>query len=105
MVASLKKFDGKVQHSFCLNIAKRFFVEVLLKTKLKSISSLKDSTPIFQNSFPFKRSASFYMTITRNLEGFLTFGFKITFLKKEKKISKTGVPFLVESTTIDIVPI
>ena len=45
------------------------------------------------------------MTITRNLEGFLTFGFKITFPKNEKNFQKTGVPVLVESTTIDIVPI
>ena len=41
----------------------------------------------------FKRLGSFCMTITRNLERFLTFYFKTTFLKNGKFFQKTGAQF------------
>ena len=35
MVTSLKNSYNKVQYRFCLNIRKRFFVEVLFKNQIK----------------------------------------------------------------------
>ena len=49
---------------------------------------------IFYNCPLFKRLASFNMTINRNLEHFLTFGFRIIFLKTRIFFQKTRVPFL-----------
>ena len=64
-------FYGKVPYGFCLNIRKRFFVEVSFKNQMKEHKVLWKLYFSFLN-LPFKRSASFYMTITGNLELFLT---------------------------------
>ena len=59
---------------------------------------LSQQTTIFQNSSPPKRSAYFYITITRSLELFLTFDFKITFLNNGNFSNNLEYRFLVEST-------
>ena len=59
-----------------------------------------------KNSPPFGRLACFHVTITGNVECFLYFNFKISFLKNETLFEKTGVPFMTlftvfESTKIE----
>ena len=55
----------------------------------------------FQNSPPFERSASFYVTISGNIERFQYLNFETDFLENEKLFQKTRYRFLVESTKIE----
>ena len=70
---------------------------VTFSTNLTNVP-LKTVTRAFQNSPPFKRLTYFYMTTTEY------FNFKASFLRNEKPFLKTGVLFLVESTTIENCP-
>ena len=59
-----------------------------------------------KNSPPFGRLACVHVTITGNVECFLYFNLKISFLKNETLFEKTGVPFMTlftvfESTKIE----
>ena len=65
------------------------------------IFSSKSGTMDFQNSPPFERSASFYVTISGNIEQFQYLNFETDFLENEKLFQKTGYHFLVESTKIE----
>ena len=63
------------------------------KPRGKAWILLKNSTRDFQNSPPFEKSGSFYVTTTGNCECFHYFIFETTFLKNENIFQKTGVPF------------
>ena len=55
----------------------------ILKSTDRIQVSLKNGTKDFQNSIPFKRSAYFSMTITRDFGRFRYFKSEISFLKNE----------------------
>ena len=63
----------------------------MLKPSEAAEVPLENGTSDFQNSLPFKISACFYMTITREFERFQYFNFKTNFLKNENLFQKTGV--------------
>ena len=63
---------------------------------------LKSGIRNFQNSPSFGRTACFYGKISGNFKRFQYFNFETDFLENENLFQKIGVPFLVESTEIEI---
>ena len=65
----------------------------ILKPTERASILLKNGTRDFQNNPPFKRSACFYVTISRNFDRFEYFNFETDFLENENLSQKTGVAF------------
>ena len=86
------KFMEKCGLASVLTLENAVFRGFILKQTERVYVLLTKSTRYFQNSPPFKRSACFCMTISRNFERFQYFNFKTDFL--EIAFQKTGVPFL-----------
>ena len=93
MVAPFSKFCSKIWVGFCLNIERRFFLEVSFKGQQKEQRFFKNGTRDFQNSLPTETLACFYVTIDGNFERFQYFNFETNFLKNENLFQKTGVVF------------
>ena len=91
-------FIAKFSAGFCLNTGKPFFSEVSsqqksLKPTERAKILLKSGTRDFQNSPPYERSASFYVTISGNFEQFQYFNFETDFLEKKNLFQKPGLLF------------
>ena len=65
----------------------------ILKSTASAKVYLKNCTRDFQNSPPFERSASFYVTITENFKRFQYFNFETDFAESENVFQKTGALF------------
>ena len=76
----------------------------ILKPTERAQVLLKNGTRDLQNSSPFERSACFYLTGSESFKRFQYFNFETNFVKNENLFQKTGVPFLVEATKIEITP-
>ena len=60
---------------------------------LKPTERARNGTRDFQNSPPFERSASIYVTISGNFESFQYCNFETNFMEIENLFQRTGVPF------------
>ena len=101
MVAPSSNFYGKIWVGFCLNTGKRFLSNTgkrgfILKPTERAQVLLKSGTRDFQNSPPFERSASFYVTISENFKRFQYLNFETDILENENLFQKTGVTFTEE---------
>ena len=89
----LASFTAKSELVFVLTQGNAFSQRFHFKANRKSIYFLKNGSGDFQNSPPFERSASFYVTVTGNIERFQYFNFETNFLENENLFQKTRVLF------------
>ena len=76
-----------------------FLRRFVLKPTKRAYVLLKNGIRDFLNSYPFERSACFYVIIGGNFERFQFFNFETNFLNNEKPFfKKLDYRFLVEST-------
>ena len=93
MVAPFSHFYIKFWVGLCLNKEKHFVLE-------RAQVFLKNSTRDFQNSPPFERLTSFYVTMTGNFDRFQYFHFEQYFLKTKNFFKKLEYCLLFKSTKI-----
>ena len=101
MVASFSistRFTAKFELVFVLTQEHAFSQRFHFKANRKSKGSSKNRYQGFLKYPPFERSACYYVTISRNFEGFQYFSFETNFLKNANPFPEYY--FLVESITI-----
>ena len=84
-------FTAKLELVFVLTSKTIFLRVFILKSTERAWILLKNDTRDFQKSFPFERSACFYVKVSKHLNSFKYFNFETNCTENENLLQETGV--------------